>query len=232
MKLEICIDSFESFSNAKKANADRIELCSSLSLDGLTPSVGLVKLIENENIEKFVMIRPREGNFSYSYDEFLQMKKEIEAFKNYKIDGFVFGILTDDNRLDLKRMKELIDFAKPYPCVLHRAVDFSVDFEEKIKDIINLGFIRILTSGKKDLAVNGLELIEKLQKNYGDKIEIMAGSGLNYKNMEEVYKKTKIKNYHTSARIKKSENKINTEYFLADFELIKKAKEKLESLSD
>lgn len=65
MKLEICIDSYESFLNAKKAGVDRVEICQALELDGLSPSVGLVSMIEDSDLEKFVMIRPRSGDFFY-----------------------------------------------------------------------------------------------------------------------------------------------------------------------
>lgn len=224
MKLEICIDSYQSFLNAKKAGADRVEICSALALDGLSPSVGLVSLIEEADLEKFVMIRPREGDFSYSDEEFLQMKKEIISFKNYKIDGFVFGILDEDNRLDTKRMKELIDLADPYPCVLHRAVDYARDFKEKMEEIIDLGFIRILTSGQKDRATEGLDLIESFQRKYGDRIEIMAGSGVNFENIGRIYEKTRIENFHTSARVKACSKRPYTDYFISDYELIKKAR--------
>lgn len=230
MKLEICIDSYKSFLNAKKARADRVEICSSLQEDGLSPSPGLVSLLEDEDIEKFVMIRPRAGNFTYSKEEFLQMKEEIKIFKSYKIDGFVFGILDKKDRLDLEKMKELINLASPFPCVLHRACDYAIDFYEKMDELIALGFIRILTSGKKDKAIEGLDLISKLEKNYGKKIEIMAGSGLNYKNIEEIYKKTGIKNFHMSARINKNLDKRFDDFYIADFSLIKKAKTIIDNL--
>lgn len=230
MKLEICIDSYQSYLNAKKAGADRLEVCSSLGLDGLTPSVGLVSLIEDSDLEKFIMIRPREGNFTYSDQEFDQMKREIEIFKNYKIDGFVFGILDQERRLDLVRMKELIDLASPLPCSLHRACDYAIDFEEKMEDIIDLGFVRILTSGQKDKAIQGLDLIANLQKNYGDRIEIMAGSGVNYSNIEEIYQKTKIQNFHTSARIKAKSDPGFMDYFVGSYDLIKKARLAIDKL--
>lgn len=230
MKLEICIDSYKSFLNAKNARADRVEVCSSLALDGLTPSVGLVKLIEEEKIEKVIMIRPREGDFCYSDDEFLQMKEEIKIFKNFKIDGFVFGILDKNENLDIKRMKELIELAKPFDCILHRAIDYSKDYEEKIEDIINIGFKRILTSGQTPKAPQGLDFIKKIQKKYGKEIEIMAGSGVTYQNIEEIYKKTNIRNFHTSARLKQASNEKYMDYFISDYNLIKQAREAIDRL--
>src|SRR5699024_6570183 len=185
---------------------------------------------EEDKIEKVIMIRPREGDFCYSEDEFLQMKEEIKIFKNFKIDGFVFGILDKNENLDIERMKELIELAKPFDCTLHRAIDYSKDYEEKIEDIINIGFKRILTSGQTPKAPQGLDLIEKIQKKYGKEIEIMAGSGVTYQNIEEIYKKTNIRNFHISARIKESSNEKYMDYFISDYNLIKQAREAIDRL--
>lgn len=200
MKLEICIDSFDGMIGAYFSGADRVEICSALTLDGLTPSAGLVDICcEYEDIEKFVMVRPRPGHFTYDDFEIGQMKATIMAFKDKPIDGFVLGVLDEYGHLDIETMKELVYLAFPKKVVLHRAFDYSKDGEEKIEELIKMGVDRILTSGKKTKAIEGLDLIGDLQKRYGDKIEIMAGSGVNYENIREIYEKTHIENFHLSA---------------------------------
>lgn len=58
-------------------------------------SKGLFLVVKGKlKIPIFVMIRPRGGDFLYSYEEFQVMIKEIEVFKSHAADGFVFGILT------------------------------------------------------------------------------------------------------------------------------------------
>lgn len=200
MKLEICIDSFDGMVGAFYGGSDRVEICSALSLDGLTPDAGLVDICcEYEDIEKFVMVRPRPGHFTYDDFELGQMKATIIAFKDKPIDGFVLGVLDEEGRLDIETMKELVYLAFPKKVVLHRAFDYSNDGEEKIEELIKMGFERILTSGKKPRAVEGLDLIRDLQIKYGDRIEIMAGSGVNHENIKEIYEKTGIENFHLSA---------------------------------
>lgn len=201
MKLEICIDSFDGMIGAADGGADRVEICSALSLDGLTPSAGLVDLCcEYEDIEKFVMVRPRPGHFTYDESEIGQMKATILAFKDKPIDGFVLGVLDEEGKLDIEKMKELVYLAFPKKVVLHRAFDYSIDGEEKIEELIKMGVKRILTSGKRPKATLGLDLIKDLQEKYGDKIEIMAGCGVNHENIKEIYEKTHIENFHLSAR--------------------------------
>lgn len=200
MKLEICIDSFDGMIGAYFGGADRVEICSALTLDGLTPDPGLVDICcEYDNIEKFVMVRPRPGHFTYDDFEIGQMKATIIALKDKPIDGFVLGVLDSYGNLDIETMKELVYLAFPKKVVLHRAFDYSNDGEEKIEDLIKMGVDRILTSGKKPKAVEGLDLIRDLQAKYGDKIEIMAGSGVNFENIKEIYEKTHIENFHLSA---------------------------------
>ncbi|NLM75003.1 MAG: hypothetical protein GX187_02775 [Clostridiaceae bacterium] len=85
MVLEITVDSITSMLTAIKAGADRIELCSAHSLGGLTPSYGLMKKAKELNIETFIMIRPRAGDFLYDEQEFETMKEDILAVKDHGI---------------------------------------------------------------------------------------------------------------------------------------------------
>lgn len=217
MKLEICIDSFDGMIGAYFGGADRVEICSALTLDGLTPSAGLVDICCNyDNIEKFVMVRPRPGHFTYDEFEIGEMKATIIAFKDKPIDGFVLGVLDSYGRLDIETMKELVYLAFPKKVVLHRAFDYSIDGEEKIEELIKMGVDRILTSGKKPKAVEGLDLIREIQEKYGDRIEIMAGSGVNHENIREIYEKTSIENFHLSASFT-GQTEIDYDNFGEDF---------------
>jgi copper homeostasis protein len=73
--VEIVCCSVEDCVGAVSAGATRIELCSTIELGGLTPSIGL----ESEAatcagaVPIISMIRPRPGGFCYSSSEFLTM---------------------------------------------------------------------------------------------------------------------------------------------------------------
>lgn len=239
MKLEICIDSLESFDNAVAGGADRVEICSALFADGLSPDLGLVSYAcKNEKIEKFVMLRPRDGDFTYDDKEIKQIKQAIKSYKKYPIDGFVFGAINEDGSLDIDLLREVVDLAKPYPIALHRAFDYSKDGAQVIDQLIYMGIIRILTSGKMPTASEGIELLSHIQEKYGDKIEIVAGSGVDASNIREIYENTKILNFHMSGRVKK-ENKITYKSdlelptkgkFVTSYKRVKEAREVLDSI--
>ena len=48
IKMEVCIDNIASALEADRGGASRIELCSSLSEGGLTPSIGLLRMVKQQ----------------------------------------------------------------------------------------------------------------------------------------------------------------------------------------
>lgn len=184
MIIEVCAESYEYAIKAEKAGADRIELCKDLHLDGLTPNYKTAKkTIDNLNIPVFVLIRPREGDFAYSDEEFELMKKDIVKFKEMGCKGIVSGVLNRDNSIDLKRTKELVGLSKPLEFTFHRAFDVVSNPLNEIENLIELGVDRVLTSGQKNKAIKGLELLEELKNISKNRIKIMPGSGINKSNI-------------------------------------------------
>lgn len=201
MILEVCVDSLTSMLVAKSAGADRIELCSALNIGGLTPSCGLMKKAkEVKDIEVFVMVRPRSGDFLYDDNEFETMKSDIEIIKDMGFDGIVTGILRSDGKINIARIDELTKHAYPLKTALHRAFDDARNPEEDIPLLIEMGICRILTSGQRDNAYNGAEYIAKIQKEFGDKITIMPGCGVNAENINKIFNITKCTNFHLSGK--------------------------------
>ena len=141
--IEICLESVESVIAAEKGGADRVELCSDLFEGGLTPTIGTVKTaLKKSNIKINAMIRPRGGDFCYSDEEFEVMKEDIKAFKETGINGIVFGILTPEGDVDVKRSKEIIELARPLAVTFHRAFDMTRDPYKSLEELIELGVDR------------------------------------------------------------------------------------------
>ena len=184
MIIEVCAESYEYAVKAEKAGADRIELCKDLHLDGLTPDYECAKkTIDSLNIPVFILIRPRAGDFIYSDEEFELMKQDIVKFKEMGCKGIVSGILNSDNSIDLKRTKELVELSRPIEFTFHRAFDIVNDPLNEIENLIELDVDRVLTSGQKDKAIKGLELLMQLKSISKNRIKIMPGSGINKSNI-------------------------------------------------
>ncbi|MDZ7614648.1 MAG: copper homeostasis protein CutC [Flavobacteriaceae bacterium] len=78
MNFELCTDSVDGAILAARFKARRIELCSALSVGGLTPSISLIEhCVQQGGVEVHVMIGPREGGFSYSKTELELMEGDI-----------------------------------------------------------------------------------------------------------------------------------------------------------
>jgi len=179
MIIEVCAESCEYAVKAEKAGANRIELCKDLHLDGLTPDYESAKrTIDTLNIPVFILIRPREGDFIYSYEEFELMKGDIVKFKEMGCKGIVSGVLNSDNSIDIKRTKELVELSRPLQFTFHRAFDVVNDPFIEIENLIKMGVDRVLTSGQKNKAIEGLKILEELTKKSNGKIIVMPGSGI------------------------------------------------------
>lgn len=222
MILEVCVDSFDSMDTAMKAGADRIELCSALELGGLTPSYGLMeKASACKDVEVFVMIRPRAGDFLYSEEEFDVMKRDVLKAKELGLTGIVTGILLSDGSIDLKRMKELVTLSHPLPVSFHRAFDDAQEPDRQISDLIDMGVIRILTSGMEESAWEAPDYLKSLQDTFGDQITIMPGAGIRPENIRMLAEKTGCSSFHMSGK-SRSESKME---YRADLERRKSASE-------
>ena len=201
-KLEIACFNLESALVVAKSNADRIEFCADAHLGGTTPKVEEIEtLIQNSDKELMIMIRPRGGDFCYSHDEFEQMKTSIIEIKKLKVDGFVFGILDENQNIDNERNQELVELAKPLNCAFHRAFDRTNDLEISLEKVNKLGFKTILTSGFTSNVDDGKDNLKRLVELAQNRIEIMPGGGLRSKNIQEIAEVSNATYFHSSALI-------------------------------
>ena len=207
--LEVCADSVRSAVEAQAGGADRIELCSGLVIGGLSPSVAMFEQVKkNVDIPVRVLLRPRFGDFCYDGYEFETLKEEVCLFREAGADGVVIGILKPDGRLDTDRMKELVECAKSEsksgkrPCAVtfHRAFDVCVDPLETMEQAISLGIDTILTSGQRNVCLQGADLLKELQEKSRGRITIQAGSGVGAEVIRQLYPLTGIKAYHMTGK--------------------------------
>lgn len=218
MVFEICASSFESARNAQLAGANRIELCSELGVGGVTPSYGLIKKVMDElSIENCVLIRPRSGDFTYTDEEFDVMLRDITFCRELGCKGVVTGVLNTDNTIDKERTQQLIEAAGDIDFIYHRAFDCVPNPEEALNLLKTLGVKRILTSGGKKSAVEGLDVLKKLNQQAEGKITIMPGGGINPQTILKI-KEAGFNEVHFSGTVfEKSANEMPFSFNTASF---------------
>jgi len=186
MILEVCVDSLASARAAIHGGADRLELCSALTLGGLSPCTALLEQIREEsNIPVRCLIRPRSGDFLYNRDETDLMVRQIRSLKTAGADGFVIGCLNAYGDLDIDAINPLIDAADGAGLTLHRCIDGSLDPEKTYLDAAHLGIDTILTSGAASSCIAGIETIVTLLKlrDLHNGPEVLIGAGVSAANI-------------------------------------------------
>jgi len=197
--LEVCTGSLESVVAAVSGGAQRIELCSALSLDGLTPSAGLLSMVREiyPHLTIHVLIRPREGNFVYTPQEVRLMERDIRTALPY-CDGIVVGALTPQGDIDMPAMQCLMAAADGHPVTFHRAFDVCRSPLIALEQIIHLGCRRLLTSGQQPSAEQGIPLLRQLCDLSKDRLIIMPGGGVNARNAQHILTQTGATEIHSS----------------------------------
>lgn len=201
--LEICCGSYYDAVQAASGGARRIELNSGLYLGGLTPSLGTLELVkENLNVKVIAMSRPRGGGFCYCKEDFEVMERDTKLLAKHGADGIAFGCLNRDAAINRSQNERLISIIHDYgkEAVFHRAFDCTADPYESMEILIGMGVDRVLTSGQKPKAPEGAMLLKELQDRYGDRIEILAGSGINASNARQLMDRTGLSQVHSSCK--------------------------------
>lgn len=196
--LEVCVDDIHGVKAAIEGGADRIELCSSLAVGGLTPSVGLMQIAGEAPIPCYAMIRPRGGDFIFSPGDMDQMKREIDAVRASDLAGVVLGISRPDLTLDEKALRTLAEHAQGLGKTLHRAIDLVPDKLEAVEMAIALGFDRILSSGGALKATDGIEQLAAMWQTAAGRISIMPGSGVTADNVGALLEQVPFGEVHSA----------------------------------
>ena len=201
VKFEICSGSLQSALNAQQAGAHRVELCSALSLGGLTPSYGFIEMARKRlKIDINVLIRPRQGDFLYDSDEIAVMIRDIIACAQMGVNGVVIGALDPYGNVDMDACRAMVAVAKHHglSVTFHRAIDRSCNIMAALEDVISLGADRILSSGGKKTSYEGMEILAKMNEVASGRISIMPGGGVNAGNIKEILEVTGAGEIHFS----------------------------------
>ena len=211
--IECCANSITSALIGIKAGANRIELCADLKNGGITPKYSDIKKLRKlTNINLHVLILPIANKFICSKEDLKKIIKDIEFCKSIGIDGVVIGAINEDRSIDISKTKKMVDVARPMKVTFHRAFDSCLDLQNNLEDIIKTGCDYLLTSGQCSDVNEGLENITQLIKISKNRITILAGGGVNHKNIHELYS-AGVRQFHLSGsktdKFGKSETNFN-----------------------
>lgn len=200
IETELCAYTLTAVEAARRAGATRVELCASPYEGGTTPSAGVIRLARAvEGLQLSVMIRPRGGDFLYSDSEFRQMIEDVRFARSCGADGVVVGLLLPDGSIDRQRTAQLVEEAGDLCVTFHRAFDMARDPEEALEEVIAAGCRRILTSGGRQTAMEGIDTLRMLVAQAAGRIDLMAGSGVSAANALTLAQ-TGVDAIHFSAR--------------------------------
>lgn len=197
--LEICAGTVESALNAQNAGADRIELCTELSVGGLTPSKGMIEVVkELVQLPIYVLIRPRSGDFNYSSLEIEQMKEDIHFCAAMQCEGVVLGVLDEHRKINEGLTYELMQHAGFLDVTFHKAFDQTPNLFEALDTLKELGIQRVLTSGGESNVHLAHDHLGELIEEADDDLIVMPGGGLRSDNLSRLLE-LEAQEYHSSA---------------------------------
>jgi len=197
--LEVCVETLASAVAAEQGGAHRVELCSNLAVEGVTPSLELIEQVRRRiSIPLHVLIRPRAGDFRYTPPEFELMKSGIAHLRQMGVSGVVFGVLNAANQVDVPRTRELVKRARPLAVTFHRAFDESADLPAALELVIQTEADRILTSGGARNAEEGSPMLADLVKMAAGRVGILACGTIRETNVRKIIEATGVREVHAS----------------------------------
>lgn len=198
---ELCAESLDACLLAKASGAARIELCSDLNVDGLTPSHALIRqAVEQSGVPVYVLLRPRAGDFVYTDREFSLIQEDLRHAKELGVAGFALGLLHADGSVDVARTRELVALASPLEVTFHRAFDVTPSLPDALEEVIRTGCHRILTSGGAATVFAGASALAELVKLAHGRIQIAVGGGLRSEGAASLANTTGARHFHGSVR--------------------------------
>ena len=195
---EVCVDNLDNAVKAFNKGANRIEFCSNLNEDGLTPNFNDLKQIKSlVSVPIRVMIRPHSKSFEYNDNDIAKMTGSIQFCKKENFDGVVLGCLNEHNELDIEKINYLAQIAKPLNVIVHKAIDLTNSPIESLKNLFELNIINgVLTSGGCQTAELGMSILKNMVDISPKDFEIISAGKITDENINFLHEKIQGQYYH------------------------------------
>jgi copper homeostasis protein len=179
ISVEVCAEGLAAALAAGDGGADRVELCSWRGAGGVTPSAGAVTVAcRRLAIPVHVLIRPRAGDFVYDLAEREEMAHDVAAARDAGAAAVVLGVLNRDGTIDGRAVARLAAIARPMSVTFHKAFDATPDLHAALETLVDLGVDRVLTSGGRATAREGVAMLAELVRHAGDRLAVLAGGSI------------------------------------------------------
>lgn len=151
------------------------------------------------------MLRPTNKiNYEITDDDMKQILVDMDMFDHSSVDGFVFGALKKDRKIDIEHCKLVIEKAREFPVTFHRAIDMTdpAQMYNNLNIIQHLGYKRILSSGYAETALKGIDKLKDMCRFMINTPITMPGCGINDDNVDDILRAFPWAEFHASARVK------------------------------
>ncbi|MBE7150133.1 copper homeostasis protein CutC [Bacillus mycoides] len=206
--LEVIATCLEDVKRIEKAGGNRIELISSYTEGGLTPSYAFIKkAVDAVQIPVHVMIRPHAKSFTYTEEEIEMMKEDIVVAQNLGAAGVVLGVLNEQNEVDEEKLVDLLSVVDGINVTYHRAIDDTENPVEAMKVLKKFNKVtHVLTSGGQGNVVDNIPVLAAMQKESEGNIQLVVGSGVTKKNVKQLLDETGISQAHVGTAVREGKS--------------------------
>ncbi|MDI6531203.1 MULTISPECIES: copper homeostasis protein CutC [Bacillus] len=206
--LEVIATCLEDVKRIEKAGGNRIELISSYTEGGLTPSYAFIKkAVDAVQIPVHVMIRPHAKSFTYTEEEIEMMKEDIVVAQNLGAAGVVLGVLNEQNEVDEEKLVDLLSVVDGINVTYHRAIDDTENPVEAMKVLKKFNKVtHVLSSGGQGNVVDNIPVLAAMQKKSEGNIQLVVGSGVTKKNVKQLLDETGISQAHVGTAVREGKS--------------------------
>ncbi|EJS06324.1 copper homeostasis protein CutC [Bacillus mycoides] len=206
--LEVIATCLEDVKRIEKAGGNRIELISSYTEGGLTPSYAFIKkVVDAVQIPVHVMIRPHAKSFTYTEEEIEMMKEDIVVAQNLGAAGVVLGVLNVQNEVDEEKLVDLLSVVDGINVTYHRAIDDTENPVEAMKALKKFNKVtHVLTSGGQGNVVDNIPVLREMQKESEGNIQLVVGSGVTKENVKQLLDETGISQAHVGTAVREGKS--------------------------
>ncbi|MGU3369719.1 copper homeostasis protein CutC [Bacillus mycoides] len=206
--LEVIATCLEDVKRIEKAGGNRIELISSYTEGGLTPSYAFIKkAVDAVQIPVHVMIRPHAKSFTYTEEEIEMMKEDIVVAQNLGAAGVVLGVLNVQNEVDEEKLVDILSVVDGINVTYHRAIDDTENPVEAMKALKKFNKVtHVLTSGGQGNVVDNIPVLREMQKESEGNIQLVVGSGVTKENVKQLLDETGISQAHVGTAVREGKS--------------------------